>query len=101
MSLMHRIVMSEGIASETDRHFGTGLGARLSQGHSFAREDLLSATDVAQWLGVSRAWVYEHSNGRRRPYLPSVKLGKSVRFRPADVEAFILECERFNPIRAA
>lgn len=60
------------------------------------REELLSAVEVARWLRVSRAWVFEHANGRRRPYLPSVKLGKSVRFRPVDVDAFIRECERFR-----
>ncbi|HYL98503.1 MAG TPA: helix-turn-helix domain-containing protein [Blastocatellia bacterium] len=87
--------MSEELPSEIVRHFG------VTEEHPFAREELLGVTEVAQWLGVSRAWVYEHSNGRRRPYLPSVKLGKSVRFRPTDVEVFILECERFNPIRAA
>jgi excisionase family DNA binding protein len=59
-------------------------------------DSLLTATEVARWLHVSRAWVFEHSNGRRRPYLPSVKLGKSVRFRRADVNAFIEECQRFR-----
>ena len=49
----------------------------------------------------SRAWVFEHSNGRRRPFLPSVKLGKSVRYRPVDVDAFIIECERFSRRGAA
>jgi predicted DNA-binding transcriptional regulator AlpA len=64
-------------------------------------EKLLGAKDVAHWLGVSRAWVFEHSNGRRRPFLPSVKLGKSVRYRPVDVDAFIIECERFSRRGAA
>jgi predicted DNA-binding transcriptional regulator AlpA len=64
-------------------------------------EKLLGAKEVAHWLGVSRAWVFEHSNGRRRPFLPSVKLGKSVRYRPVDVDAFIVECERFSRRGAA
>ena len=64
-------------------------------------EKLLGAKEVAHWLGVSRAWVFEHSNGRRRPFLPSVKLGKSVRYRPVDVDAFIIECERFSRRGAA
>lgn len=71
------------------------------QGPSGTREKLLGAKEVATWLGVSRAWVFEHSNGRRRPLLPSVKLGKSVRYRPMDVDAFILECERFSRKGAA
>jgi len=66
-----------------------------------AHEKLLGAKEVAHWLGVSRAWVFEHSNGRRRPFLPSVKLGKSVRYRPIDVDAFIVECERFSRRGAA
>jgi predicted DNA-binding transcriptional regulator AlpA len=69
--------------------------------HRMTHEELLGAKDVAHWLGVSRAWVFEHSNGRRRPFLPSVKLGKSVRYRPADVSAFIIECERFSRKGAA
>jgi len=64
-------------------------------------EPLLGAKEVARWLGVSRAWVFEHSNGRRRPFLPSVKLGKSVRYRASDVDAFILECERYSRRGAA
>ena len=55
---------------------------------------LMDAIQVGQWLGVSRSWVLDHARGRRRPVLPSVKLGKSVRFRPADVEGFVRECER-------
>lgn len=69
--------------------------------HHVPHEKLLGAKEVAHWLGVSRAWVFEHSNGRRRPFLPSVKLGKSVRYRPLDVDAFIIECERFSRRGAA
>jgi predicted DNA-binding transcriptional regulator AlpA len=80
--------------------------ATSSTGHAFendrkTHEKLLGAKEVAHWLGVSRAWVFEHSNGRRRPLLPSVKLGKSVRYRPVDVDAFIVECERFSRRGAA
>ena len=58
------------------------------------REPLMDAIAVAEWLGVSRGWVLDHASGRRRPVLKSVKLGKAVRFRAADVEAFLSECER-------
>jgi predicted DNA-binding transcriptional regulator AlpA len=76
--------------------------ARASQSdRRVPHEKLLGAKEVAHWLGVSRAWVFEHSNGRRRPFLPSVKLGKSVRYRPVDVDAFIMECERFSRRGAA
>jgi excisionase family DNA binding protein len=55
---------------------------------------LLSTEDVAKWLQVSKAWVTSHANGNRRPSLPSVKLGKCVRFRREDIERFIQQCER-------
>jgi predicted DNA-binding transcriptional regulator AlpA len=55
---------------------------------------LLDAQNVAEWLGVSRAWVLSHANGNRKPLLPSVKLGKVVRFQPGAVERFIQECAR-------
>jgi predicted DNA-binding transcriptional regulator AlpA len=54
---------------------------------------LLSGAEVADWLQVSRAWVLSHANGQRKPVLPRVKVGKCVRFRRADVDAFIKECQ--------
>jgi excisionase family DNA binding protein len=58
-------------------------------------ERLLTPKEVAETLGVSVAWVLDHSS-RRRPLLPSVKLGKTVRFRRAEVEGFIRECTRIK-----
>ena len=52
---------------------------------------LLTAADVARWLQVSRAWVSQHACGRRRPVIPSVKLGKTRRFRQEDVERWLRE----------
>jgi len=77
------------------------MGRASQSDRRMPHEKLLGAKEVAHWLGVSRAWVFEHSNGRRRPFLPSVKLGKSVRYRPVDVDAFIMECERFSRRGAA
>jgi len=42
---------------------------------------LLTAADVARWLQVSRAWVSQHACGKRRPVIPSVKIGKTRRGR--------------------
>jgi predicted DNA-binding transcriptional regulator AlpA len=81
--------------NHVERH-SAGTGRPSETNGRMAPEKLLGAKEVAHWLGVSRAWVFEHSNGRRRPFLPSVKLGKSVRYRPVDVDAFIIECERFS-----
>jgi hypothetical protein len=61
--------------------------------------ELLSVADICKMLGVSRAWVIEHSNGRRRPVLPSIKLGKVRRFDPVDLESFIEDCRRIGQRR--
>ena len=58
-------------------------------------ERLLTPRDVAEILSVSVAWVLDHSS-RRRPFLPSVKLGKVVRYRREEVEEFIRECARMK-----
>lgn len=55
---------------------------------------LLTVEQVAALLGVSKAWVLAHANGNRRPKLPSVKLGKVVRFRLTELDEFIQECSR-------
>ena len=52
---------------------------------------LLTAADVARWLQMSSAWVYQHACGRRRPVIPSVKIGKTRRFRQEDVERWLRE----------
>lgn len=62
---------------------------------SMQPERLLTPKEVAEILSVSTAWVLDHST-RRRPHLPSVKLGKAVRFRRTDVEEFIRECARLK-----
>jgi predicted DNA-binding transcriptional regulator AlpA len=65
--------------------------------------DLLTASEVAARLRVSKAWVFDHSTGRHRPVLPSIKLGKARRYRPEDIDAFIEQCraamERGLPIQ--
>ena len=64
---------------------------------------LVRARDVAKKLGVSISWVIQHASGKRRPYLPAVKLGPGrspLRFDPGDVEKFIDECRRIASQRA-
>jgi excisionase family DNA binding protein len=56
-------------------------------------ERLLTAEEVAKILNVSVAWVYDHAD-RKRPMVPSVRLGKAVRFRPEDIEQFVREMTR-------
>jgi Helix-turn-helix domain len=52
---------------------------------------LLGPAEVAKWLGVSSAWVRDHAT-RKSPRIPTVKVGKLLRFRPVDVREFIRDC---------
>jgi hypothetical protein len=64
---------------------------------------LVRAGDVAKKLGVSTSWVIQHASGKRKPYLPSVKMGPGrspLRFDPSDVEKFIDDCRRIAAQRA-
>ena len=53
-------------------------------------ERLLTISDVAAWLGVSKAWVYDHTT-RKLPRVPFVRIGEMTRFRRADIRKFIEE----------
>ena len=64
---------------------------------------LVRARDVATKLGVSISWVIQHASGKRKPYLPAVKMGAGrgpLRFDPGDVEKFIDESRRIAGQRA-
>jgi excisionase family DNA binding protein len=54
---------------------------------------LLTAREVARILNVSPAWVYDHAD-RKKPMVPSVRLGKALRFRPEHVQQFIDQMTR-------
>ena len=58
-------------------------------------ERLLTINEVAAWLGVSKAWVYDHAT-RKKPFLPCVRLGELTRFRRAEIERFIQEHAKTN-----
>ena len=51
---------------------------------------LLDAREVAAKLGVSERFIRDHTT-RRSPRIPGVKLGKLLRYRPANVEVFMAE----------
>ena len=64
---------------------------------------LVKAKDVAKKLGVSVSWVIQHASGKRKPYLPAVKMGPGrspLRFDPTDVEKFIEDCRYLAGQRA-
>jgi excisionase family DNA binding protein len=52
----------------------------------------LTAQEVAARLGISERWVRDHAT-RRNPRIPAIKLGPLVRFRWADVQAFVAAME--------
>jgi excisionase family DNA binding protein len=49
---------------------------------------LIGPKEVAEWLGVSSAWVRDHAT-RKAPKIQAVKIGKLLRFRKTDVRDFI------------
>lgn len=51
---------------------------------------LLDAAGVARWLGVSREFIYAKA---RSGELPSVRLGRRVRFRRETVAQFLEDVE--------
>jgi excisionase family DNA binding protein len=52
---------------------------------------LLDAKAVAERLGVPTTWVLESA---RSGAMPCVRLGRYVRFDPADVEAWLESCKQ-------
>lgn len=54
-------------------------------------EDILTVEEVAVMLRVSQHWVRAHASKNRRPYLPSFKAGKYVRFRRGSVRDAVLK----------
>lgn len=54
-------------------------------------KDLMRPRDVGRKLGLSVPHVYTMAAAGT---LPSIKLGRAVRFRPADVDSFIQEHRR-------
>lgn len=50
----------------------------------------MTASDVAEILGVPTSWVYEQS---RRGRIPTVTLGRYRRYRPEAIEAWVEELE--------
>jgi excisionase family DNA binding protein len=53
---------------------------------------LLSAQEVAELLGVTKAWVYEQTRTGRIPHVPLG--GRYYRYRREAIEAWIANVER-------
>ena len=52
------------------------------------REKLLTAKEVADWLGVSEKWNDDHIE-RRSPKIPAKRLGGAVRFKASEIDAWL------------
>ena len=69
--------------------FGRGQHSLARNEPKNLRSPLLTVRQVAEWLNVSPSWVRDHATNRRRPALPAVKLGKSLRFREDQLAEWI------------
>lgn len=52
-------------------------------------ERLLSVGELAEWLQVSEAWVRKHAAAKCRPVIPCVRLGKMMRFKESEINAWL------------
>jgi excisionase family DNA binding protein len=55
--------------------------------------DLLAIPELCQELGMGKSWVYRRVHSGE---IPSVKLGRSIKVKRADLEAY-LEKHRYQP----
>jgi len=61
-------------------------------------ERLLTASDVADRLSVSRRWIEEAT---RRGEIPHVRLGRFPRYRAESIDAWVREQEAGHPVPRA
>ena len=81
--------------TETTGNDGANAYRQPAQHQRTGRDQLLTINEVAEWLGVSKAWVYDHAT-RKKPFLPCVRFGELTRFRREEIEGFIQEHARVN-----
>jgi excisionase family DNA binding protein len=81
--------------TESARNDGANAYRQPAQHRRTDRDRLLTINEVAEWLGVSKAWVYDHAT-RKKPFLPCVRFGELTRFRREEIERFIQEHARVN-----
>jgi predicted DNA-binding transcriptional regulator AlpA len=79
-------ILSKSQASILDRN--AALDA-ATEGMNTDRAQLLSVQEVAGLLQVPVSWVYEHTRPRCATPLPHIKLGKYLRFLPADIRNYL------------
>ena len=52
-------------------------------------DELMTVSEIAAFLKVPVSWVYERTRRRGLERLPHVKLGKYLRFDPAEVRGWL------------
>jgi len=63
--------------------------AEVFVGSRLASHELLTVSDVATFLQVSKSWVYERTRRRGAERLPHLKVGKYLRFRWNEIERYL------------
>jgi excisionase family DNA binding protein len=51
--------------------------------------ELMTVSEIAEFLKVPASWVYERTRRRGIERLPHVKLGKYLRFDPSEVRGWL------------
>ena len=72
-------------------------GEALGQPANGRAPDLLSMAQVGEALGMGKSWTYRRVKSGE---IPSVKLGRSMKVKRADLEEY-LESRRYQPVAAA
>jgi len=80
----------EGALLELEESIDGSAPERAEEGRSLG---LLSIPELCQELGMGKSWVYRRL---RSGEIPSVKLGRSIKVKLADVEEY-LEKHRYQP----
>jgi excisionase family DNA binding protein len=52
--------------------------------------DILTPKEVASWLKVSTAWLYDHTT-RSQPIIPHIRMGGHVRFIRGELQRWLIE----------
>jgi excisionase family DNA binding protein len=65
----------------------------MQQQESIVADDILTITELAEWLKVSTAWIYDHTS-RAEPMIPHIRMGGHVRFHRGTVQKWLLDQQR-------
>lgn len=60
--------------------------------HGATPEKLLTEREAEEILGMARGWLAKDRIGKAR--IPHVKVGRSVRYQPSEIRAFIAASQR-------